>query len=98
MLFKYKPFLHSIQVKLSVLNGMTGKKKRKKNICINCYNQHGCLTDDPLCLLIKREDLERSLSGKKLMEKRGLLKDCKGCSHFRLCWSETAYTNTTKNK
>ncbi len=46
---------------------MTGKKKRK-NICINCYNQHGCLTEEPLCLLMEREDAEKSLSGKILME------------------------------
>ena len=77
---------------------MADNKQRKKNICINCYNQHGCLTDEPLCLLMKRDETERSLSGKKLMEKRGLLKDCKKCSHFRLCWTETAYRNTIKNK
>ncbi len=39
---------------------MTGKNKHK-NICINCYNQHGCMTDESLCLLLKREDAEKYL-------------------------------------
>ncbi len=76
---------------------MTDEKKRK-NICINCYNQHGCLTDEPLCLVMKREDMEKSLSGKIFMERKGLLLDCKRCSHFRLCWTEDAYRKATKKK
>jgi len=76
---------------------MTGKKKRK-NICINCYNQHGCLTEEPLCLLMEREDAEKSLSGKILMERKGLLKDCQRCAHFRLCWKEDTYRKATNKK
>jgi hypothetical protein len=40
---------------------------------------------------MEREDAEKSLSGKILMERKGLLKDCQRCSHFRLCWTEDAY-------
>ncbi|MEK6767002.1 MAG: hypothetical protein AABY49_12355 [Planctomycetota bacterium] len=76
---------------------MTDKKQRGRNICITCYNQHGCLTEDPLCLLMKREEAERSLSGKILMGKRGLLMDCQSCSHFRLCWTKDAYKRATNN-
>ena len=76
---------------------MTRKKPGKENICINCYNQHGCLTEEPLCLLMKREEDERTLSGKKLMERRGLLKDCQLCLHFRLCWTEEAYKKAVKS-
>jgi len=54
------------------------------------------LTDEPLCLLMKREDTEKSLSGKILMERKGLLKDCQSCSHFRLCWTEDAYRKALK--
>lgn len=82
---------------MSVSNNiMTVNKKLRKNICINCYNQHGCLTDEPLCLLLKREDTEKFLTGKKLMEGRGLLKDCQKCSHFRLCWTGDAYRKSVR--
>jgi len=75
---------------------MTDKKPGKKNICITCYNQHGCLTKEPLCLLLKREEEERALLGKELMERRGLLRDCRECPHFRLCWTEETYKNIIK--
>jgi hypothetical protein len=70
---------------------MTDKKLERRNICITCYNQHGCLTKDPLCLLLKREEVERPLLGKEIMEKRGLLRDCQECTHFRLCWTAEVY-------
>jgi hypothetical protein len=46
---------------------------------------------------MKREEDERSLSGKILMERRGLLRDCQLCSHFRLCWTEEAYKKAVKS-
>jgi hypothetical protein len=76
---------------------MTRKKPGKENICIIVTIQHGCLTEEPLCLLMKREEDERSLSGKKLMERRGLLKECQLCLHFRLCWTDEAYKKAVKS-
>ncbi|MFQ5964489.1 MAG: hypothetical protein ACE5KZ_09415 [Candidatus Scalinduaceae bacterium] len=70
---------------------MSDKKPEKRNICITCYNQHGCLTKEPLCLLLKRNEAEKSLLGKELMERRGLLSKCQECAHFRLCWTEEIY-------
>ena len=49
-------------------------------------------------MLMKREEGERSLSGKKLMERRGLLKDCQLCLHFRLCWTDEAYKKAVKKQ
>ena len=70
---------------------MAGKIQKRRNICNNCLNQHGCLTEDPLCLLIERKKNELSLSGKDLMRKRTLLGKCQKCSHFDLCWAKEAY-------
>ncbi len=76
---------------------MTGKRKHK-NICINCYNQHGCLTEEPLCLLMERGDAEKTLPGQILMKRKGLLNDCQRCSQFRLCWKEDAYRKAMNKK
>jgi hypothetical protein len=46
---------------------------------------------------MKREEDERPLSGKILMERRGLLRDCQLCLHFRLCWTEEAYMKAVKS-
>ncbi|MDR4498822.1 MAG: hypothetical protein MRK02_13025 [Candidatus Scalindua sp.] len=70
---------------------MTGKIPKRRNICNNCHNQHGCLTDEPLCLLIERKKKEMSLSGKDLMRKRNILNECHKCSHFNICWAHEAY-------
>jgi len=51
-----------------------------------------------LCLTMEREDAEKSISGKILMERKGLLKDCQRCSHFRLCWKEDAYREAMNKK
>jgi hypothetical protein len=31
------------------------------------------------------------------MERRGLLKDCQECPHFRLCWKEELYKKVIKD-
>ncbi|KAA3604407.1 MAG: hypothetical protein D8M57_13655 [Candidatus Scalindua sp. AMX11] len=70
---------------------MAKKTEKKRSICNNCHNQHGCLTAEPFCLLIERKKPELSLSGKDLMKKRGRLRECKKCAHFDLCWAEETY-------
>jgi len=77
---------------------MTGGKPEKRNICIGCSNRHGCLTKEPLCLLLEREEAEKDLPGKELMKRRGLLRDCRECPHFRLCRTEDAYKKAIGNK
>ena len=65
--------------------------KKTRRFCINCDNRHGCRTEDPPCLAQDPAAGERLLPGKELMRRRGLLRLCRACGHFRQCWSEETF-------
>ena len=63
-------------------------------LCINCDNRHGCRTGDPLCFELELGPSERTLPGREVMLRRGLLRRCRRCGHFRQCWTEDAYSRS----
>ena len=56
-----------------------------------CDNRHGCLTPEPHCLELERGEDERSMGGRTLMARRGLLAQCRACGLFRRCWDPDAH-------
>ena len=59
--------------------------------CINCDNRHGCKSGTPACLKLPREADEKTLRGRELMARRGLLTRCQNCNDFRICWRRGQY-------
>jgi hypothetical protein len=71
-------------------------QKPSAQICLGCSNQHGCLYSEPPCFCLTFDESERLLSGRKLMEKRGLLDQCALCPLFRRCWDMKSYRKISK--